>query len=87
MPIDTAYPFPRDTTRAAPRDDRPAQERPGAADRAREWAIWEGLLDIGAIPNRNPPPAPETAAIRDANDALFRRNAPRRMCFGPSWVR
>jgi hypothetical protein len=66
---------------AAPRDmpqPAPALHPDIAFSEAR---IWQRLLDAGAIPNRNPPPAPEVAAIRDANDALFRGFA-RRHC-GP----
>ncbi len=47
----------------------PHAARTSAAGEAREW---ERLVDAGAIPDRNPPPAPETA-----------RDPPRQRCAVP----
>ena len=47
-------------------------------DASDAWREWARLLDAGAIPLRVAPPAPAVAAIRDANEALFRRLAAER---------
>jgi len=54
----------------APAGLHPRMHDETAMDESREFAR---LYAIGAIENRNPPTAPEVAAIRDANEALFRR--------------
>lgn len=34
-------------------------------------AEWQRMLDTGLIIDRNPPPAPDVIATREANDRLF----------------
>ncbi len=41
-------------------------------EEVRAQAEWERMLDAGLIINRNPPPAPDVVATREANDRLFR---------------
>jgi hypothetical protein len=38
---------------------------------AHAQADWEWLLDTGLVANRNPAPAPEAIAAREANQRLF----------------
>lgn len=51
---------------------RPLSAPPNRTDEdMHAHAEWQRMLDTGLIIDRNPPPAPDVIATREANDRLF----------------